>query len=159
MYSLREIKSKIFLTDAKNYLYDGMCISEPIMTKQNDQIIDNFFIYACDDTRTNFTRPLLCFGINSEKNTLIYVNQEIQMTEETFCCKSHNTIDTINRNYKQYSKIYPLVREFAYKDCNTEQAQLLQEYLDKLFIISGDVLWEFYNKLFPSFFEWANNIE
>jgi len=157
MYTLREIKSKIFLTEAKDYIYDGMCISEPIMTTQDNKIIDNYFIYSCDETRTNFTRPLLCFGILSEKNELDYVTQEIDIIEETFTLKLKKDIEIVNKSYEQYSKVYPQVRDFVFKDCNEEQQQLLKEYLDNLFTISGEILWDFYKKLFPSFFEWANN--
>ncbi len=158
MYSLREIKSKIFLTEAKEYIYDGMCISEPIMTMKNNHIIDNYFVYACDETQTSFTRPLLCFGILSEKNELDYVTQETNITEETITLKSKKDIEIVNKGYEHYSEIYPKVREFVFQDCNEEQKQLLKDYLDNLFTISGEVLWDYYNRLFPSFFEWANNV-
>lgn len=157
MYTLTEIKSKIFLTDAKEYIYDGMCISEPIMTMQNNRIIDNYFIYACDETQVNFSRPLLCFGIISEKNKLDYVTRETNITEETATLKTKKDTEIVNKSYELYSKIYPKVREFAFEDCNEEQKQLLKDYLDNLFIISGEILWDYYKKLFPSFFEWANN--
>ena len=55
----------------------------------------------------------------------------------------------------KYSGLYSEIREFVFKDCNTDQVQMLQEYISSLKALVGQTLWVHYQSMSPMFFNWA----
>lgn len=158
MTSLKEIKAKIFTTDCKDFICEGLYCSEPIPTKDDRGIIDNYFVYACNQEGTEFSRPLVVFGIYSEKGTSAYsrMGDEIDIEDKIYTAKAVVESEELLKIYARYEELYPIVREFSYRDCDKNQKQLLSDYMSALYVISGDVLWNFYHCVAPAFFEWAN---
>lgn len=160
MKSLKEIKSIIFRTECKQYICEGLCCSEPIMSCDASGIIENYFIYACNSDATTFSRPMVIFGIYSDSENIAYVKTEVDIEDRLFQVNSQQRIDEneLFDLYDKYEELYPQIREFAFTDCSSLQKQILSEFYSNLQVISGTVLWDFYRKLFPQFFEWAEKI-
>lgn len=161
MISLKEIKAKIFTTDCKDFICEGLYCSEPIPTRDDRGIIDNYFVYACNQDGTEFSRPLVIFGIYSEKGISAYakMDDEINMEDKIYTAKAVIEDAELLKTYARYEELYPIVREFSYCDCDKNQKQLLSDYMTALHVISGEVLWDFYHFVAPAFFKWANEQE
>ena len=155
MKSLKEIKAVIFKTDCKDFICDGLCCSEPIITKDENGLIDNYFIYACDSKGTKFSKPLAAFGVYSDAGKTAYKNVSLDFADIDYCTNNPTNDEEALTAYDSYIGLYPQIRELVYKDCDEGQKKLLVEYMNALKTFSGPVLWAFYNKLSPMFFEWA----
>ena len=77
MEALGEIKQKIFRTECKEFLYEGMSRSEPVMTVDEHGIVDNYFIYAGNHEMTMVSPPMIAFGIYSDIGKTAYINTGI----------------------------------------------------------------------------------
>ena len=160
MKSYDEIDTLKYTTDCEECIVDGWFCSLPIVTRDNEgKLIDNFFMYGSDFDFKTFSTPLVIFGIYSEEGKTAYKNwlppsevKELTLTEQPA------SVEEANKAFDRYKELYPLLREFAYLECNDEQKKLVQEYLVCLEIFSGPILWKFYQELFPAFFEWAQNL-
>lgn len=155
MKSLREIKAVIFKSDCKDFICEGLCCSEPIITKDENGLIDNYFIYACDNKGTKYSKPLAAFGIYSEDGKTAYKNVSLDFADIEYCDNNPADEKEVLKAYDSYVDLYPQIRNIAYTECDDTQKKLLAEYVTALKTFSGPVLWEFYRKLSPMFFEWA----
>ena len=155
MKPLKEIKAVIFKTDCKDLICDGLCCSEPIITKDENGLIDNYFVYACDSKGTKYSKPLVSFGIYSDAEKTAYRNTSLDFVDKKYCVINPVNDEKVLNAYDSYIRLYPQIRDFVYTDCDERQKKLLAEYVTALKTFSGSVLWEFYMKLSPMFFEWV----
>lgn len=149
--TLKEIKNSVFLTECKDFILFGYSYSEPIMTKDNNGIVDNYLVFTVDFDNGNVDEPNAVFGIYTEtlqvayKKTIVFTKQQ-----ESF----ENSIDATKEDYQKYESLFFKVREFVFCECNAEQKKILGEYVSLLGKISGNGLMDLYKKHFPSFFDW-----
>lgn len=157
MYTLKEVKTKIFKTECRDFICEGLCCSEPVLSKDEHGIVDNYFIYACNDDATIFSKPLVLFGVYSETETVAYVMKTLDMEDKEYKAPRIKVNEEIHTVYNRYSELYPQIRDFAFEDCNVNQKDMLKEYVQSLEKISGTVLYGFYQTLIPQFFDWVKN--
>ena len=161
MKSLREVELTIAKTDCKSNLRDGLSRSMPILTKdENGEFIDNFFMYATDIHRKSYSTPIAIFGIYSDEKKAAY-NRSIPMNEikSIVLDEPVNITESTIKARNRFEELFPTVREYTYSaNCSDEQKETVKEYVSCLETFSGPVVWKFYQELFPSFFEWAQNL-
>ena len=156
MISLKKARTTIFSTECGKHIKEGLECSEPIITRGEYGLIDNYFIYGCDSESKHFTKPLVGFGVYTEQKKAAYMDRNFDLEDKDYV--SSDGID-INRSFEafdKYSEVYPRIREFVYRKCDSNEKEILKVYLDNLRIFSGDVLYSFCEKLYPEFFEWVN---
>jgi len=156
MQSLKEVKSIIFQTECKELIREGLSCSEPVMTRDETGLIDNYFIYACNEDETQFSKPITIFGVYSDLKRKAYSVDKVDFEDKVYKVAEKSEDSAVLSAYNIYSAEYLKVRDFAFCDCNEEQRGSLKRYMDTFRLVSGSVLWHFYQQLFPSFFTWAN---
>lgn len=156
MQSLKEVKSIIFQTECKELIREGLNCSEPVMTQDETGLIDNYFIYACNEDETQFSKPITIFGVYSEQKKKAYSIEKNDFEDKAYDVDEKPEDSAVLSAYNIYSSEYLKVRDFAFCNCTTEQKESLKRYIDAFRLVSGSVLWHFYQQLFPSFFTWAN---
>jgi len=154
MLSLREVKTRIYQTSCKEHLKEGLCLSEPIITIGGKGLIDNFFQYPCDETGTVFGKPDMVFGIYSDSGTIAYLNKNVVLEDKEYFAKRIETPEQIAEIYRRYEEEFPVVREHIYRSDYGEYEDILKQYFKDLKVLSGEIVWGFYQKLIPAFFEW-----
>lgn len=155
MKSLKEIKAVIFKTDCKDFICDGLCCSEPIITKDENGLIDNYFIYACDRKGIEYSKPLVTFGVYSDVGKTAYKNPSPKFEDIDYRDTNPTNEQEALNAYDSYVGLYPQIRGIVFTECNENQKRLITEYVSALKAFSGSVLWEYYQKLSPMFFEWV----
>ena len=156
---LDNVKAVIYRTDCKKYILEGLSCSEPIMTKQEGKIVDNYFTYSQDENHQKISEPIIGFGIFTEDEKTVYIRKfsnewDCKVLDEEFF-----DIDKAVKIYDEYVRIYPLVRSCVYSNkLSQEQMEYLSKYLSYLRIISGEIIWKTYKELYPEFFEWVQKI-
>ena len=153
MDNLKVIKSVIYNTSFKDYMYDGMSFSEPIMTIIDGNIIDNYFIYSFNGNE--YYKPIIIFGINSTTGEEVYSRKADELKNEKYVSEFDPSLNMAD--YRKYEKLFSEVRKMIYKNLNNEERNLVKEYLISLKKVSGSALWMFYKVLFVDFFEWIKN--
>lgn len=155
MVMIDDVKASIYKTDCKKYIKEGFSCSDPIITKDEHGLIDNFFIYAANRNESLVTPPIVAFGIYADTKETAYVKQGAKDP------KAQENIKTLTTNKNElrnkYAALYSEIREFVFEDCNSEQAQQLHEYISSLKALVGQTLWTYYKSTSPMFFEWAKN--
>lgn len=154
--TIKEVKAKIFETECGEEIREGLFCSEPILTIGEKGLIDNYFVYGRDSKRQHFSRPKYFFGIYTHLSEVAYLNKENELEEKDYSSSEVVNMEERFEAYDRYVELYPKMREIAYQDCNDENKRMLSEYLSSFRKFSGDVLFMFYNKLYPTFFEWVN---
>ena len=160
MKLLDEIKSVIYETDCTDCVPEGWSRSQPILTKdENGELIDNYFMYGSNFTRTVFSTPIVVFGIYSDAKKTAYKTWMPQSERKEIALDGEQVSrEEANKAYARYEEVYPMVRACAYSECNVEQKQAVKDYVASLKVFAGPVVWKFYQELFPSFFEWAQSL-
>ncbi len=155
---LKAVKSKIQMTECADIICAGMYCSEPIMTKDDEgELIDNYFMYSRSQDFSTIGVPEIMFGIYSEHGKKAYINKDVSREfEQRTYQESFEPKETIKAAYKRYEELYPVVRENAFLQISAENKKDIADYLDSLRIVSGNTLYTFYRKLYPTFFEWAD---
>lgn len=156
--TLKNVKNAIEATECKQYLCSGTYCSEPIMTKdENGKTVDNFFLFSRSADFTTIEIPDISFGIYAAEKRVAYVNKNVSKSfdsdtyDETF-----GELETMRNAMTEYKQAYPIIREM-FEGTTPRDDGKISEYLNNLEIISGRALYGFYQKLFPSFFDWAKN--
>lgn len=158
--TLYEVKKVIFRTECENLLFDGLCCSEPIMTKDNKGIVDNYFVYGLDRDNKSYSGVIVKFGIYSDSITVAYIDKDIKSKvrkgeNDYFPAQNWGCYDNIA--YEKYVNTFSEVRDFVFeKTLNHEQKERLRTYIDSLKCIVDDSLWDIYISLNPLFYEWVN---
>lgn len=156
---VRQVQNAIFHTECGRLVRDGMCCSEPVMTKGEKGVIDHFFVY-CEDAETGvFLGPLYRFGIYADRLEAAYMEKNkgyFSMAEDERRHFQNNAAPT-GEDYDKYSGLYREVRSFVMTKCTTQQKGILQNYLYALEkIVNAEQLF-LYRELAPDFFSWAES--
>ena len=160
-----DIIQSLFANGVEQYIPDGMAHSYPIIGKENNQIVDCFFIYGYVPNRGEFYPPTGRIALNPKsKKLLFYYSSD----EKPFLSnKEINVYQIISDHTKEerrdaslrYPDSYMKIREFAFCDSlSIEQKKILSEYQTIFSIIIPANQVVFYEALSPSFFEWMNNV-
>lgn len=155
--TLNEVKRTIMKTECKMFLCDGLTCSEPMLTRDEKGLIDNFFIYSSNREKTEFSKPIIIFGIYAELCEIAYIKE---------CPENRNMIkgiklvenDSLFDSFRRYSEIYPYVREVAFTDCNENDKKKVLEYYDCFKSITNNVVWNYYKEVAPQFIEWVESL-
>lgn len=157
---LKQVKALLHQTKCGEMFMDGMGCSEPILTKDDTGLIDNFFVYLIDKRAGTASGPLARMGIHAESGALAYLTSA---DEQPFSVLPSSTIPVnssvvSNKDYENYSALYAEVRKFAFKrNCTTAEKTVLSNYLTALRSVVSDSLYPFYEELAPAFFEWSKH--
>lgn len=156
---VRQVESAIFHTECGRLLRDGMCYSEPVMTRDEKGIIDHFFVYCEDEEAGVFLGPLARFGIYAEKPEPAYMaeNKGYFSIAEDEQRHFHGNIPRTKESYDNYSALYRQVREFVMTECTAQQREILQNYLHALGEVVDEAMLFLYRELAPAFFSWADS--
>lgn len=153
--NLKNVKAIISLTECYKYISCGAYCSEPIMTKDNKGIIDNYFIFGRSADLSILEVPDICFGIYSEEKEVAYVNKSVsEMFEEKKIPESFDDLGSMRASYTKYVELYPEIRAMIKGEKNKEK-DIINQYLFYLKNISGNALYRIYEKMYPGFFLWA----
>lgn len=154
--TLLEVKNVLEISECKQYLYSAMYCSEPIMTKDNiGKTIDNYFVFVRSKDFSQITVPSVSFGIYSAEKKVAYIDEKVERKfeknsyEELFA-----NLEDMKKAKHIYIDLYPVIREMFEGTIPRDEGKI-SDYIKNLEIISGKALFGFYQKLFPSFFEWA----
>lgn len=159
MKSVSEVKSVIFKTECKKYIYEGLSCSEPIMSLHEGNIVDNYFIYSHNEDFTKISEPLISFGIFTDLERVAYIKQCNGELECRVIDEDLFDLERANDAYNEYVEVYPEIREIAFsKEVDCESVSNLERYLRSLFTFSGNALWQTYTELYPQFFMWAKEL-
>ena len=153
-----QVKNVISKTDCVDYVYSGLFCSEPIMSKDSKgEIIDNYVVFSRTDDGSLISAPQCVFGIYTELEKSAYINDLVskEFQEHTYQEKFADD-DTMQKARELYLELFPKVRDMYRMKKNVDMQTVLS-YIESLKIISGDTLFGFYEKLFPSFFDWTKS--
>lgn len=151
MNSIREVKASIYKTECKNYINDGMWLSDPMPTNDGSGLVDNYFVYSRNREGTKVNGPFLTFGIYTEQNKTAYINDNLSGQKPR-----DNMVSGGADIYAGYEKDYLQIREWVMKDIDGDKKEVLNRYIDGLSKVGGTGILEIYKESFPSFFEWAD---
>lgn len=150
-----QVKNAIIKTECAGYVYSGLFCSEPIMSKDaTGEIVDNYIVFSRSDDCKFISAPECIFGIYTNIEETAYVNDSVSkdfsehIYEEIFADD-----ESIRQARERYFGVFPEVRDM-YQQGKGLDASIIVEYIESLRIFSGDTLFSFYKKLFPSFFDW-----
>lgn len=155
---LQQVKALLHQTKCGEMFMDGMGCSEPILTKNDTGLIDNFFVYLIDKRAGTASGPLARMGLHAESGALAYL---YSADEQPFSVLPANTIpvnlsDVSNKEYETYSALYAEVRKFAFKrNCTDAEKITLSNYLIALKRVVSASIYPFYEELAPAFFKWS----
>lgn len=157
---LRQVKSILHQSECGEMFLDGMGCSEPILTKTESGLVDNFFVYLADKKGANYSAPIAKISLQAETGSIIRIascNDEPFSVPPTETIKADSFIPS-EQDYKEYSALYAKMRSIAFKTtCSSSEQQVISAYLDLLEKVVNKSLFPFYKELAPSFFEWATN--
>lgn len=157
---LRQVQNAIFYTTCGRLVRDGMCCSEPIMTRDKKGVIDHFFVYCEDEEAGCFLGPVNRFGIYAQKPETAYMEQN-----EGYFSQKEDEQRSFGKNpalteedYTHYAELYRQVREFVMQECTDAQRETVKEYLSALRQVVGTEMFFLYRELAPAFFTWAESL-
>lgn len=156
---LRQVENAVFHTECGRLLRDGMCCSEPVMTRNEKGVIDHFFVYCEEQETRAFLGPLARFGIYAEKPEPAYMaeNKGYFSLAEDEQRQFHGNTALTKESYDNYSALYRQVREFVMTECTAQQREVLQNYLHALGEVVDKAMFFLYRELAPAFFAWADS--
>lgn len=157
---LKQVKGILHQSECGEMFLDGMGCSEPVLTKTERGLIDNFFVYLVNKKEALYSGPIARMGLQADSGTAVYI---ISCDEEPLSVLPTETIKAAShiipqREYEKYSALYGKMRSFAFKTpCSDSERQVLSAYMNSLKNIVNKALFPFYKEIAPSFFTWANN--
>lgn len=154
---LRQVKNAIFDTECGRLVRDGMCCSEPILSRDAKGVIDNFFVYCEDWEEGTFSGPAYRFGIYAETRETAYMEKNeryFSVGKDVYQSYFRKSI-LAQEKYEKYSLSYARVREFVLMECTEEQRDILKGYMQSLEEIIDAKMLPLYWELAPRFFTWA----
>lgn len=112
MLTIDDVKASIYKTECKKFIKEGFSCSDPIITKDENGLIDNFFIYAANRDESLVTPPIVSFGIYAETKKTAYVTQG---NKEPKAKENHKETLANRRELRnKYSGLYSEIREFVF---------------------------------------------
>lgn len=151
-----QVKNAIIKTECAEYVYSGLFCSEPIMSKDaKGKTVDNYIVYSRSDDCKLISAPECIFGIYTDMGKTAYVNDSISKDfSEHEYVEIFADDECMRQARKCYLSVFPKVRDM-YQQEEEADAGIIVEYVESLKTLSGDTLFSFYKKLFPSFFDWT----
>ena len=156
MVTIHDAKQAIFDTDCARYLREGTYRSEPVFQMVDDNLADVYFVYGRNREATKYVAPLVSFGIFYDIRRTAFVDESKPARSAT-CDEPGPQSDpqsTVSE-YEEIEKLYPVVRDCAFKNCSNEQAESVRGYCLAIEKVSGPILWGIYKEVAPEFFAWA----
>ncbi len=155
---LFQVKSILHQSDVGELLTDGMGCSEPILSKEDGELIDNFFVYLANKKNLTISGPIARIGLNADRAMLLHLTP----CEETpFSVGPKDTIQITYptysaQDYENYAHLYSQIRRIAFSSgCTAAEKKIVAEYLTAWKRITAPEITKLYEELSPSFFEWA----
>lgn len=158
---LKQVKSVLHQSECGEMLLDGMGCSEPILTKTENGLADNFFVYLANKKESIYSGPIAKISLLADSGSIIKI---VSCNDEPFSVPPTETIKTnpflpSEQDYKEYSALYAKMRSIAFKiPCSSSEQQVLSAYMDSLEKVVNKSLFPFYKELAPAFFEWATHV-
>ena len=160
--NLLQVRRALFQSECRKYIKEGMSLSEPIPSKCDDGIIDNYFLYYEDLEEHIISGPTSAFGINSETRTMVYVKTAsecqfpIGIDQEIVVEK--NLLD-IQKFYEKYYAMYETTREIVFcEDCTKDQKDMLADYYMNFSMMFDKRVLALYKALSPEYFQWLEHM-
>ena len=157
---LRQVKGILHQSECGEMFLDGMGCSEPILTKTENGLVDNFFVYLANKKEATYSAPIARISLQAENGSIIKI---VSCNDDPFSIPPTETIKAnpfipSEQDYKEYSALYAKIRSIAFKTpCSSSEQQTISAYLDSLEKVVNKSLFPFYKELAPTFFEWATN--
>lgn len=159
---LKQVKAVVNKLPLSNILKEGLAFSEPIMSKEGDKIIDNYFVYAIDYTENQYSGPIATFGVFSDTEEIAYINTDLSNLFKSECNKVFSlnpAPEGIREVFDLYEKTYSLVRDFLFNEEIADQQKTdLRNYINSMKQAVFEDLWKYYTEFVPPFFEWSAHI-
>lgn len=155
--TLNEVKRVIMKTECKMFLCDGLTCSEPMLSRGEKGLIDNFFIYSSNREKTEFSKPIIIFGIYADLCDVAYIKECSEDNTLTKCSKLIED-EALFECFRKYSDLYPDVRKVAFTKCKSDDKKKVLEYYKSFKNITNAVIWEYYKHIAPEFLEWAESL-
>lgn len=139
-------------------LRDGMGFSEPIVSMENGNLVDNFFVYYVNIEGNLVSGPVARIGIRADSAEIEYLvfcdDQPFSLGPyETMTISKHNITE---QDFKVYEKCYKNVRKIAYKaNCTVSEKKDIIDYLQVLKKNIVPEMLKLYEEMVPSFFVWV----
>ena len=139
-----EIQEIIFNNEFAELIPDGMILSEPVASKKNKKVIDNFFVMRRGGA---FAVPVYKFGVCIKDKTIEYVEEY----KEVNIPKAQKSEGLTLEEYREYTSLYGEVRGMFAGELPADKEKL-GKYLTYFFKLVDKHLLAFYNELSPMFF-------
>lgn len=153
--TLEQVKATVTDLDLRDVLKEGLCLSEPILSRTEDLVIDNFFTYGIDYEEKAYTQPLKQFGIDAQNKQVLYVKEYSSCKSELIIVPAASWDSYDPGSYSAYSELYGKVRNvFGQISMIASEKSLLVDYCNALKHQVDEGMWPFYINLYPGFFEW-----
>lgn len=156
MPTIDEVKQAILDTDCARYLREGLYRSVPVFSVIDGKLADVFFMYGRNKNATRYIAPMVTFGIffEEKREAFSVVNDSVEAKLSSVEGPQVDPLATI-AVYQRIESLYPIVRECAFSNCDSEQKKAVRDYCSAIEEVSGPVLWEVYKSVAPEFFNWA----
>lgn len=157
---LIQVKHILHQTECGELFVDGMGCSEPILTRTEDGLIDLFFVYYANKKAGTFSGPVARIGLNAERGRLVSLES---CYEKPFSVKPDELVVgkpqlVTDEQYEKYCRLYPEVRNLAFREsCTDSEKELLADYEKAFRAVVNPALFPFYLELAPAFFTWLSN--
>lgn len=138
-------------------IMDGMGHSEPILSKKNGKLIDNFLIYFANFEEKLVSGPVAHIGLNADSQCIEYV---IPCNESMFSLMPQSLMNVSEPNftkeeYEEYEESYQAMRSIAYKsNCSDIEKNVILSYFQSLKRIVAPEMLKLYEEMVPEFFAW-----
>ena len=155
---LAQVKSILHQTEVGELLTDGMGCSEPILSKKEEKIIDNFFVYFANKNTHTVSGPVARIGLQADNCTIDYL---ISCDEQPFSFMPKDTMQikypTLTlQNYEKYEMCYSKMRTVAFKNnCTKFEKKAIADYMAAFKAVIAPEMQKLYEEMVPSFFEWV----
>lgn len=155
---LTQVINILHRTVGSKLIMDGMGCSEPILSKRNGKLIDNFLIYFSNFEENLVSGPVAHIGLDADSQCVEYV---ISCDEGLFSLSSQSLMnvsepDFTKEDYEEYGKCYKAMRCIAYKSsCSDGEKNIILSYFRSLKKIVAPEMLKLYKEMVPEFFDWA----
>ena len=156
--TIQAVKNVIWRTDCKELVLDGLTCSLPVMSREQNKIVDNFIVMSKEQLSDEIY-VYAVFGIYSENAETAYKKlvQKNMPVQRTYLA---NTDETRMIGYNGYADSYVKVRELMRKTKGSythDECAFIQSFVDNFRIAIGESAWQLYQILVKDFFVWLDN--
>lgn len=154
---LMHVKALLHQTEFGELVVDGMGCSEPVLSRKQGVLIDNFFVYLADKEAGKVSGPIARVGLCAETGKLDYL---ISCEEQPFSVGPADIIDQAypmfsRDEYMRYASLYAEIREIAFKEnCTESERRAIRDYYAAWKAVISPSLRGLYEELAPSYFAW-----